>query len=254
MVINFRHGDLPGLHSFLQGVTVEEFTWLLVIEARCRCLGSAVGCAPIGYDKALEVPVFLQDVHQQKFVLAGVVSVHAVVGAHYGCRIRHLQTDFEREQIALAHRPLVDVDVNGVASALLIIQRVVLDVADDVLGLLALHHPSHHRAGEDRIFAHVFEGAPIARLASQIHAATQRHVVSLGAKFTSDESSVFVGGVRVPARGGAQIRRQGRRIAPILSAASDTIRGIRHLNARNAEAWNRNHVARTAIGVHSQRA
>ncbi len=54
-----------------------------------------------------------------------------------------------------------------------------LDVADDVLGLLALDAVADQRACEDGVFAHVLEGASVARLASQVDAAAEGHVVAL---------------------------------------------------------------------------
>ena len=92
-----------------------------------------------------------------------------------------------------------------VAAALLVVHRVVLDVADDVLRLLALDAVAHHRAGQHRILAHVLKGAPVARLARQVHAAAQRHVVALRAQLAANQRPVVACRLRVPACGRAQV-------------------------------------------------
>ena len=127
--------------------------------------------------------ILLQNLVEQVAVLAGVVAVHQVVGAHHGSRAGLLHGDLERQQVGLAHGALVDLDVDDVAAGLLVVERVVLDVADDALSLQA---PSSAAPtilpGQDRIFAVVFEVAAVARLAGQVHAAAERHVVALVAQ------------------------------------------------------------------------
>src|SRR5580693_10570320 len=109
-----------------------------------------------------------------------------------------------------------------------------LDVADDVLGLQALHHVSNHFAGEDWILTQVFEGAAIARLAGQIHASTQRHVEALRPQLAPDQSSVFVGRIQIPTRRAGEIAGQSGRVTTVLTTASYTVPGVRHLDIGNA--------------------
>ncbi len=54
-----------------------------------------------------------------------------------------------------------------------------LDVAQHMLCLQSLHHRSHHLPSQHGIFAEIFEGAPVARFACEVDAATERHVVAL---------------------------------------------------------------------------
>jgi hypothetical protein len=52
-----------------------------------------------------------------------------------------------------------------------------------MLRLFALHQMSDKRPRQNRILAQIFERASIPRLARDIHAASQRHVVSLSTQF-----------------------------------------------------------------------
>src|SRR6185437_581132 len=102
---------------------------------------------------------------------------------------------------------LADDGVVFVAPALLIVHGVVLDVANNMRRLLAFDAIANHGSGENGIFTHVLKCATAAKLADEIHAAAERHVVALGTQFAADHIAVFTSSVRVPARSGAQVRR-----------------------------------------------
>src|SRR4029077_15664101 len=102
----------------------------------------------------------------------------------------------------------VHVHIDGIAPALLIVQGVVLDVPDHVLTLLALYPMTDHRAGENRVLAHVLERSAMARLAGQIPAAAQGHVVALRAQLTPDQRPVLLSEIDIPGRRAREIRRQ----------------------------------------------
>src|SRR5260370_22648821 len=95
--------------------------------------------APIGDDETPESPILLEDVMQDISVLAGVVAVDAVIGAHHRAGIRNLDADVKGEEIALLHSTLGYDRVHDVAAGFLIIDGEMLDVSNDVLRLLALH-------------------------------------------------------------------------------------------------------------------
>ena len=180
MIIHFRHGYLAGLHSFLHGIPIKDFTRFLVIQSCGRRLRGTVRSLPVRQNKALKVPVFLQHIGQQVLVFTSEVTIHPVVGTHHGGSIGLAQANLEGQQVTFSHRPLVNVDVDSVPPALLIVEHVVLYVAKNVLRLLSAHNPANHLSRQDGIFAHIFEGTSIARLTGQIHAPAQRHVVALG--------------------------------------------------------------------------
>jgi hypothetical protein len=48
---------------------------------------------------------------------------------------------------------------------------------------VALNEVANQRSGQDGVFAKVLEGAPVARLAGEVHAAAEGHVVALRAQF-----------------------------------------------------------------------
>ena len=57
----------------------------------------------------------------------------------------------------------------------LVVQRVMLDISDNVLVLRALDQTTDQRAGENGVFAEIFEVAAIARLAREVNAAAKLH-------------------------------------------------------------------------------
>src|ERR1700722_9833821 len=182
--------------------------------------------APVRDDEALEVPVFFQNIGEQISVFAGIVAPDAVVRAHHGRNIGVVNADFKGQQVAFASSAFVDRDIDGVAPAFLIVERIVLDVAEDVLRLQAFHNLADHLAGEYGIFAEIFKGAAVARLARQIDAAPECHVVALRAEFTSDERAVFVGGIEIPAGGAGNVSGQRGGVAAIFAAHANAIGGV----------------------------
>ena len=105
----------------------------------------------------------------------------------------------EGEQIGLLHGAFGDDGIDEVAAGFLVVHGVVLDVADDVLGLLALHQIADDGSGEERIFAGVFEGAAVARLAGEVDSAAESHVEALRAQLAADHGAVFASGFGIPA-------------------------------------------------------
>ena len=73
-----------------------------------------------------------------------------------------------------------------------------LQIADDVLGLNAPNEIAGYRACEKWVFTFVFKGASATRLAGQIEAAAQGHVVSLVAELVANQSSILECCFRVP--------------------------------------------------------
>jgi len=170
VVVHLRHRHCARLHRRLQPCAVKIIERLLVVEARSGRGNRAVRRSPVGDDKSLEVPFLLEHVAQQVFVLAGVGAVHGVVAAHHRLRVAHPQADLEGQQVAFPHRPLADDRVRLRAAALLVVHRIVLDIPDDVLRLLAADAMTHEGAGKHRVLPHVLEGAAVARLARDVHA------------------------------------------------------------------------------------
>ena len=209
VIVQLLLGDFSALDRFLQSVAIEILARLLLVQAGVRRLGGGVGSAPVRNYESFEVEAFLQKVGKQIAVLAGIIAVDPVVRTHHSTGVGNSQRDLKGEKIGFAHGALVDVGVDGVASALLIVDGVVLEVADQILGLHALHEVADQSSRQQRIFALVLKGAAVARFAGEIDAAAERHAVSLIAQFPADQGPVLEGGLRIPGRRRGKIVRQG---------------------------------------------
>src|ERR1700752_4821658 len=104
--------------------------------------------SPVGDDESFEAPIFLEYVVKRVRVLATEVTIDPVVGTHHCTGIRDGDGDLKGEQIGLLHRSLRDDRVHKEASRLLVVHHIVLDVADDVLFLLALDQATDDSTGE----------------------------------------------------------------------------------------------------------
>ncbi len=76
--------------AFLERVAEEILAGLLLVEAGMRGFGGRVRSAPVGKHEALEMKILFQHVGEQVAVFAGIVAIHAVVGAHKGAGIGDL--------------------------------------------------------------------------------------------------------------------------------------------------------------------
>src|SRR5208282_6947088 len=106
-----------------------------VVQSGGGRLRGTVRSLQVRHNKALEVPVFLQHIGQQVLVFTSEVAIDPVVGTHHRTSLGLAQANLEGQQVTFSHRPLINVDVDGVPPALLIVERVVLYVANHVLRL-----------------------------------------------------------------------------------------------------------------------
>src|SRR5271167_3098016 len=137
MIIQLGYRDRSGQHSILQLLAVEIIHGLFVVQPRRRGLNRAVSSTPIGYHEAFELPLLLEDVGKQIFILARKVTIDRVVSTHHGAWVTSRDADLECEQVALLHGTLSDNYIDLVTSAFLVIHCVVLNVGDDMLRLFA---------------------------------------------------------------------------------------------------------------------
>ena len=140
----------------------------LEVEAIEDRLARVVRAAPVGDDGALEAPLALEHLVQQVIVVAGVLAAELVVGAHHGEGPALAHARLERGQVDLAQRPLVDLHVDRAAVLLLVVEGVVLDAGDRLLGLHALHVADGHPAGEPGVLAEVVVVAAAERSALDV--------------------------------------------------------------------------------------
>ena len=231
----------------LELVAEEVPAGLFIVQSGCGSFFSGVRSAPVREHKAGELPLRLQHLVHQPVVFAGVSSVHLVVAAHDRGGMALLDADLEGQQVGLMRGALVDDGVDAVARGFLVVEGVMLDVADDVLGLGALNEPRHQVSGQDGVLAEVLEGAPIARFAGDVHAAAEGHVVALRAQFRADQLAVFVGGVRIPACRRGLVGGQRRGVAPVHAARPHAVGRVAHVDARNPQPRHAHHVAHAAV-------
>ena len=139
--------------------------------------------------------------------------------------------DLKGQQVTFARGALGDGDVDRVASALLIVKRIVLDIADDMLRLGSFNEACDESPGEDRIFAEILKCAPIAGFARKVSATAERHVVALCTEFAADQLAIFVCRIRVPTGRSRHVRGQGRGVAAVDAARANAVSGIAHIDA-----------------------
>ena len=220
------------------------------VQAGQQRLARVLGRAVVGQHVALEAPLAPQDLVEHARVLAGVGAVDAVVGAHDRAHVGLLDRGLEVGQVDLAQRALVHARVHGQAAAhqahaqrsagradahaLLVVHRVVLDVADHALGLRAaqpLHAQPRHQV---RVLAVGLERAPAERRAHDVHGGSEDHVVALVLDLVSDHGSVVAG--QRPVEGGGQADRggHGRGLARAHAHGPVAVVDGRHPNARHA--------------------
>ena len=128
----------------------------------------------------------------------------------------------------------VDDRVQPVPVGLVAVERKMLDCGDNPLCLRGRHRLSGERASEQRVFRYVFEVAPVADVAGQIHSAAEQNVEAAAARLPtqhlpglSSQLGIEAGAQR---QGGGQ--RSGR-VARSVPGIGDAQAGIRHQQRRH---------------------
>jgi hypothetical protein len=153
----------------------------------------------------------------------------------------------ELRQVDLAQRALVEAGVDAdprahdgaadrgarrlVADPLLVVDRVVLDVADDALALDAARPPDRHPPREVRVLAEVLERAAVERRAEHVHRGRVDDVVALLLDLVADQRAVAEGVVE---REGGRERHRGRERGGLALAGAD--RAVAEVHGRQADA------------------
>ncbi len=127
----------------------------LLVQARERGRHTGLRGGVVGTDRAVEAPLVLEDIVEQREVLAHELPVDLVVGAHR--RPRVLRRGGERGQVDLPQRAVVHVGASGLAVLLLVVGREVLHLGGDLLALHTLDEARAEHAGEVRVLAVALE-------------------------------------------------------------------------------------------------
>ena len=146
-----------------------------------------MGAFPIGENKTLEGEIFFEDLIEEVIILAGIIAIHFVVGAHNAGRLGDADSNLEREQVGFAKRAVIENYIENISAGLLIVDRVMLNVAHDLLRLNTFGEIADDGAREDWIFTRIFEGTAVAWFAENIDATANGHVETLIAQFSADD-------------------------------------------------------------------
>ena len=189
----------------------------LQVDAVGDGLTGIVYAAPVGNDRAVEAPLAFQDFIQQAGILSAVFALVKIVGAHDAPSLSLLHGGLEGGQVNLVERAVVHDDVGVVAVHFVVIQRIVLDADGHAVALHALHIRHHHPRSQIRVFAEVFEVAPVQGRTVDVHPGAQKHVLFAVARLFADAPAVEQGHVGVP--GSGQTRQCGKGHARVIGPA-----------------------------------
>ena len=191
--------------------------------------------APVRQHKSLKAPILLQDIREQILVFAGIVAVDRVVGAHDRAGLPDAIADFECQQVRLAHGSLIDDCVGQIAARFLVVDGVVLQLADHVLRLLTADALTDDGAGQDWVLAVVLKVAPVAEFPGQVHSSREAHVEALCPLLPANQRPILAGGFRIPTCGRGQVRGQRCGVAAVHRAEAYSVGRTDHLERRNAQ-------------------
>mmetsp|Transcript_69662 Transcript_69662/g.181219 ORF Transcript_69662/g.181219 Transcript_69662/m.181219 type:complete len:321 (-) Transcript_69662:67-1029(-) len=122
------------------------------VQARVRGPLHVVRRTPVADDEALEVERVAEEGLQQLAVLASVLAVDLVVGAHDRCRTR-LKCRLEHRQVDLVLGAVADLHIHGLPVDLLVVVQEVLHTSDDAMVLDGLHEGRHELRAQVGVLA-----------------------------------------------------------------------------------------------------
>src|ERR1700722_9129348 len=112
--------------------------------------------------------------------------------------MRDIDSHVEGEQVALLHGLLRDASVYDIAASLLIVHRVMFDIANDVLALFAFHQVPDDCSGKQRIFSRILKGPAISWIAGDINPTPESHIEPLISQLPANQRAVFASQLRPP--------------------------------------------------------
>ena len=147
----------------------------LDVESGVHRLGGAVQTEPVRDHDAVKAPFAAQHTTKKPLVIGAEHTVQPVVTRHH-CPHAGPNGGFERHQIQLAQRPLIDVGRHRCPPVLGVVAHEMLHTARNTVGLhtVDVRRGDIHR--EPRVFAHALEVATTDRCAMQVHGGRQQHV------------------------------------------------------------------------------
>jgi hypothetical protein len=108
-----------------------------------------------------------------------VGAIYPVIRAHHRVWISLFDADLEREKVSLPCRRGIDVGAKHRTRGFLGVQGIMLDRGDEPVALDAAYGRAGDHAGQQRIFAHIFEIAAVAGIAREVRTAREQNVEPL---------------------------------------------------------------------------
>lgn len=173
-------------------------------------LARIVHAAPVGDDHAVERPVALEDVVQQVLVVAAMLALVFIVGAHDGPGTALLHRSLEGREVDLVQGTVVDHHVDLMAPQLLVVHGKVLHAGGNPVLLYPLHVRHDHAGRQEGVFAHILEVAPVQGRTVDIDPGAQQHVLIPVTRLLADGFAVEGRHFGVPRRGEARQRGECR--------------------------------------------
>ena len=206
---------------FLQLARVHRGAQVVAVEAtRSRHLEVEAGTdradrradrEPVADHKAVEAPFVTQDAREQRLVFGAPRPVQTVVAGHDPERATIAHSMFERNEVDLAQRALVDDRVRRVPLGLRVVGDEVLHGRRDTLRL----HTAHERCGrasrEQRIFGVALEVAARERRPVHVDRRREQYPARLGARLFTDGDADPLDQLRVPRRTEGRPARDAQR-------------------------------------------
>ena len=230
---------LDGIHQPLS-VPVGRPGHLQVQPGYSRGAGRP-GSEPVRDHDPVEAPLAAQHRVQHPPVLGCVGPVHPVVGSHHAPRPGVLDRHLERTHRDLSEGPFVHLRGDGVALELGVVGHEVLDRGPDAAGLHTTDVADGDPAGQVRVLGHALEVPPTQRGPVQVHRRGQQHMTTPGPGLGGQHPTQFLDQPRVPGCAKCRTARNAEGGNPGTQQAhpTRTVRTIRHLQRRDAQAFHR---------------
>ena len=209
--VELRLGDVAGPHGVRQrGTEAARRTRHLEIQPGVRRGVGVQQAPPVRHDHPGEAPLAAQHAGQQCTVVRTMVAVEPVVRGHHGQGAGR-DASFERQQVDLAERPLVDDRVDRVALPLGLVPRQVLDRGGDTLALDAGDVGRAERARQVGVLGEALERPAGERRPLEVHGRPEQHPCRPRPCLASQFGAHFLDEADVPGRSERRAGREGER-------------------------------------------
>ena len=168
-----------------------------------------VATTPVRNHDTIESPVLFEDLVEHDFVVAVVLVLIEVVGAHDGPCTALLHSGLEGRQVDLVQGAVADDDIHLMTVFLVVVQRIVFHTGCDTFRLQTLNVGNDHAGSKPGILTHILEIASVERCAEDVHARSQHHALVAVERLLTQTLPIEPCEVGVPRRSQTGQRRKG---------------------------------------------